>query len=380
MEIQDCKEAVTLTFSSAQTERLTTEIAPKAPAVDFAKPGDSKAESAACARAADIKRSSPSMARIEANRRNARRSTGPRTARGKANSRRNALKHGFLAKELLIAGGEGKESSAEFAQLLQGLTDYFQPEGLPEELLVEQIAAAYWRLRRLHQHEVGEIRRRLDDAPTAVTNEKLQRLKQCQSTLALQRALNTLGSDVPLLRGMAPVELEGIRQEFLTSTQGIDFLLQLLAGAREEIATTGTASADLLRQLYLYFGCVESGLARYCDLRSDQACKPHHSLPAGEDISLSSATSQTEMLARIDTEKNGLLLRRAAVATMEESARVARVNSYRLPDPAALERIVHYESHLQRQLSRAYAHLERLQRLRAGEDLPLPLSARLELG
>jgi hypothetical protein len=86
------------------------------------------------------------------------------------------------------------------------------------------------------------------------------------------------------------------------------------------------------------------------------------------------------MLARIDTEKNVLLLRLAAVAQSEESARIARLNRLRLPDAASLEQIIRYESHLLRQLSRAYSQLERLQRLRNGDDLPAPLTARLEIG
>jgi len=38
--------------------------------------------------------------KLKANRENAKKSTGPRTARGKAFSRRNAVKHGLCAKDL----------------------------------------------------------------------------------------------------------------------------------------------------------------------------------------------------------------------------------------------------------------------------------------
>ena len=41
------------------------------------------------------------------NRRNAAKSTGPRTARGKAWSRLNAMKHGILASQAVIATMEG---------------------------------------------------------------------------------------------------------------------------------------------------------------------------------------------------------------------------------------------------------------------------------
>ena len=52
--------------------------------------------------------------RIEANRRNALRSTGPKTERGKRTVAGNAIKHGFLAREVVITAGDGKESLEEF--------------------------------------------------------------------------------------------------------------------------------------------------------------------------------------------------------------------------------------------------------------------------
>ena len=53
-------------------------------------------------------------AQTAANRRNAQNSTGPKTAAGKARSRRNAEKHGLYAESTVIAG----ESSSEFADLV----------------------------------------------------------------------------------------------------------------------------------------------------------------------------------------------------------------------------------------------------------------------
>lgn len=86
---------------------------------------------------------------IAANRRNARKSTGPRTPSGKAVSSRNALKHGILARETLITSGAAPEDAGEFTHLLTSLAHDLAPEGRLEELLVQQIAIAYWRLRRV---------------------------------------------------------------------------------------------------------------------------------------------------------------------------------------------------------------------------------------
>ncbi len=48
--------------------------------------------------------------KLQANRQNARLSTGPRTARGKRTVARNAIKHGLLAREVVITAGEGAEN------------------------------------------------------------------------------------------------------------------------------------------------------------------------------------------------------------------------------------------------------------------------------
>ena len=100
--------------------------------------------------------------RIQANRRNALRSTGPTTARGKRTVARNAIKHGFLAREVVITAGDGKESSEEFHALVGQLWEDYEPVGVVEESLVQRIAACWWRTARVIRAENGEIRKRLD--------------------------------------------------------------------------------------------------------------------------------------------------------------------------------------------------------------------------
>ena len=98
-----------------------------------------------------------SVRKIEANRENAQKSTGPKTAQGKYNSSRNATKHRLLSKELVIPDGEGKESREEFEQLLEELIEDFQPQNRAELSLVEFIAICDWRYRRTLRAEAGEI-------------------------------------------------------------------------------------------------------------------------------------------------------------------------------------------------------------------------------
>ncbi len=88
---------------------------------------------------------------IEANRRNSRRSTGPTTRTGKAESKMNAMKHGLLAADLVVRD----EDPVEFAGVLENLVDELQPRGPLEAQLVERVAACMWRLRRLYRVEAG---------------------------------------------------------------------------------------------------------------------------------------------------------------------------------------------------------------------------------
>jgi hypothetical protein len=89
--------------------------------------------------------------KAEANRRNALKSTGPKTPEGKAAVRLNALKHGLLSQAVLLPG----EDEEALRELDQNLKVELQPVGELENLLVDRIIASYWRLRRLGRVEAG---------------------------------------------------------------------------------------------------------------------------------------------------------------------------------------------------------------------------------
>jgi hypothetical protein len=102
-------------------------------------------------------------AQINANRENAKKSTGPRTAEGKAASSRNGLKHGLCANQHILPG----EDPEDFLLLLKDLYDRFHPVGLSEEKLVLRIAADQWRLDRIFPMEAGIYRERCHEVAMA---------------------------------------------------------------------------------------------------------------------------------------------------------------------------------------------------------------------
>lgn len=105
-----------------------------------------------------------SQARLEANKDNALKSTGPKTPEGKAIVKLNALKHGLLAKEVVITTGEGAEDTEEFGALLADLHAQLKPQGTLEGMLVEKIASCWWRLRRTHRFESGLIQSEMEES------------------------------------------------------------------------------------------------------------------------------------------------------------------------------------------------------------------------
>lgn len=88
---------------------------------------------------------------IAANRRNAQRSTGPKTESGKAHSSRNAVVHGITAKRLLIEG----ESPEDYAALKAGIWEEFEIVGPLEEEVANRLVSMMFRLRRVPTFEAA---------------------------------------------------------------------------------------------------------------------------------------------------------------------------------------------------------------------------------
>jgi hypothetical protein len=99
-----------------------------------------------------------SQRRIDANRRNALLSTGPRTPHGKDVVRFNGLTHGLTARHAVLPG----EDPAAFDETVRAFEDHLQPDGPGEFALVHRIADCWWRLRRLRQRETDYYELRAD--------------------------------------------------------------------------------------------------------------------------------------------------------------------------------------------------------------------------
>src|SRR5579859_8093329 len=125
------------------------------------------------------------LKQFEANRRNAQKSTGPKTPEGKAAVSMNALRHGLRARTVVLPG----ENQDEFHQLCNDLEAEWRPQSRTEQFYVEQMAVSQWKLVRMEVSEVNIFK----DAPSNQLST-LDRLWQaeCRMERSYTRALREL--------------------------------------------------------------------------------------------------------------------------------------------------------------------------------------------
>lgn len=302
-------------------------------------------------RAAKLNRLTTISARkLQANRENAKKSTGPKTLRGKAFSRTNALTHGLFAKcvDLIPAG----EDPNEFRELLQNLSDVYQPVGAAEELEVHRIAICGWRHLRAWRCENAELS--IEQMDFEWEEHKL------------------------------------IREKEMTPTYKT--LLALLESAEKEIRASGSISQELQEKMF--------AISAFTDLwqRLEEKVKDcvknkqeRIELGDGKKIlfSVSLQEVRTTLSVVSDTQAElpaviALTTTRLAIGALElnnaedwKTYFKFEYNRHAIPNAEAMARILAYEAANDRSLGHALERLERLQRRRKGEPVLPPLRVRL---
>jgi hypothetical protein len=289
---------------------------------------------------------------MAANRKNALKSTGPRTPEGKGAVRYNALQHGLLAQAVFIGAGAGREDSEEYAALLTELREALQPEGRLELIMVEKIAVAYWRLCRAGRAEVGAVRRVVDE---------LEQRKHETHEEALRRDLRELSQDFHSLVSSAMMDdggpsvperleryREDLRRRLRKNPLGVRHLLATVDAAMGEIRDVGKLSETLRSQLEREFP-------------DEQGWRYGRKELEGLLVRLREERQELEHLVE-------QVERREA-----EALEVAQADAS-LPGDGDMARIHRYETMYERQLYQAMQQLERLQRRRLGELSVPPIS------
>ena len=106
---------------------------------------------------------------IEANIRNSKKSTGPKTERGINNAKRNAIKHGLYAGDIIIQGGCLKENPDDILELMQRLRSDLKPVGYLENHLVTRLGEIAWQYLRFRKFENDEFKNAEFDYENEIT-------------------------------------------------------------------------------------------------------------------------------------------------------------------------------------------------------------------
>src|SRR5262245_26202909 len=265
-----------------------------------------------------------SIKKRAANRRNAQRSTGPKSDEGKNAVKWNALKHGLLAKATVLP----QEARAEYERLLAGLVEDYQPVGTLEAILVEDIAAICWRRRRAVRAEAAKIE--LD--MILVGSNAQSTLAEIQSAEAA-RSIDKLGRSATGLRRLSEV---------------------FDAMAREIRQDNGKLSEESIAWLEADWSEEDLDALRGATTVTDAAKKEARK-------SLLGFIAEMQKMCR-----RTLKVREAEEATLRDTV-MAREG---ILEDAAGEAILRYEGAMDKKLYAAIAQLERLQKQRRGETVP----------
>ena len=136
-----------------------------------------------------------SIKRINANRENAKKSTGPKTASGKFRSCRNALKHGLDSRKHLIIGEDVKE----FQEMKESYIKMLEPSNILEVEECMQIIAMSWKIRRFSVVETGLYNQDMMQQLKSITNELTATLLKRPDFESIAKELD----QVPELQGLA---------------------------------------------------------------------------------------------------------------------------------------------------------------------------------
>jgi hypothetical protein len=149
-----------------------------------------------------------SWRRFEANRRNAVKSTGPRTEAGKQASRRNAVRHGLTAETVISA----LEDAEDYKAFEVAITADYDAQSAVERELVLRLASVLWRLRRATIMETGLFEIHAEQRDNNQQNRKLlpgtrdviyAEFRPCDSARP-DAALQNAGSTVETPPAMVP--------------------------------------------------------------------------------------------------------------------------------------------------------------------------------
>ena len=217
-------------------------------------------------------------------------------------------------------------------------------------MLVDKIVTTYWRLRRVLKAESGEI-------TLSVDNGYWERSRRDPMFTSMQ--WDILGDPVRSMKN---------------STLGNNFLENELKEVRASVEQEGELTEAAVQSV-VFHGKPYSLTKELEKLRSQL-----QSNPEGLEPSALRARQKELALAYLDEKLRSISQNKSDSLDREVEEELACQAAAVLPSPEVLDKIMRYETMLNRQMDRDMNQLERLQRRRLGEAVPPPLTMEVSDG
>jgi hypothetical protein len=289
---------------------------------------------------------------LAANRRNAQRSTGPRTGPGKAIARLNAVKHGGLATTPVVPQ---IEQPAAWERHLAATLASLQPAGHLETMLAGRVALLLWRLERVARYErevitltqeeveddLADKRRYSSQAIGGLRLADVQdKLDAAQECVGVFERFVKLDDDAPVTGEAAELILSAVSEQ----TENVD---------PEDFSMPDVVPDEVPWEDYTGWtaSLVRGGVA---------------AMAVEEGVDATRLWDRTLVKAYLQVN----LFKREVERVLCDLDRLRRERL--LPATDKLDKLTRYEAHLSRQLGQALHELQRLQAARSGETVPPP--------
>jgi hypothetical protein len=301
--------------------------------------------------------------KLEANRKNALKSTGPKTSIGKAVSSRNAVKHGVLTTAPILPGIESRKA---WEKHREGVLESLAPVGYLEELLSIRLAIFSWRLLRVVRYEAevsaaavasaeadlqerDENRFKIPSDP-ANAREKAQSASLVSETL---EALPNLPDEKSLDRESAITAVWAFQDELPEDIEAFT-----IPGIPDDAAE------------FLAFDDWTAGLLR----KAAEVCAAVAEMTPKALLHLCVLSAQTKV-SEAEEEEHSLVKKGQRWKLLLERENRSRM----LLEPEVLDKVARYESNLERAFFRTLHEIQRLQASRSGMVVPPPGAVDVDL-
>jgi hypothetical protein len=240
----------------------------------------------------------------------------------------------------------------------------FCPEGSIEEMLVEKIAVAYWRLRRAYRFEVGLIRQELD----TVSNDYFER-KDWNGN-RINKSDDEIGEEIR--------SEKIILKEWKKDKRD----LQRMYDEGQSIHKTYDLEDNWLL-LYEKMSYYHQDEDWNIEEDEDETLPPEKVKEfLSNKLGWSDSRIWETLIGICDKEIEGSRGRIMSLERKREN-NILRLQVLKklgnIPSKLELDRLLRYESSIERQFYKALNQLERLQRIRLGDNIPPPLEVEFEV-